>query len=274
MAKSDSEMNFLEHLEVLRWHLIRSISAIFIIAIIAFIYRNIIFDQILLAPKTPDFITNQLFCDFAKKVNSPTLCINSQPFQIINIKMAGQFSSHIMVSIIAGFILAFPYFFWEMWQFLKPALHSKEAKHARGSVFFASTLFTLGVAFGYFIITPLSVHFLGGYSVSNQVINQINLESYIATVTSVSLAAGTIFELPIIIYFLSKIGLVTPQFLKQYRRHAIVLILILSAVITPPDIFSQILVSLPLLVLYEFGIIISKRIYKKQQEEFGLNPIK
>jgi len=274
MAVKSEEMNFLQHLEVLRWHLIRAISAIIIIAIVAFIYREIIFDEIILAPKMANFITNRLFCDFGNFIGSPSLCINQSPFQIINIKMAGQFSTHIMVSVIAGFVIAFPYIFWEIWQFFKPALYTNEVKHARGAVFFASILFTLGVAFGYYLITPLSVHFLGSYSVSNEVLNQINLDSYISTVTSVALASGVVFELPIFIYFLSKVGLVNPTFLKKYRRHSIVLILILSAVITPPDILSQILVSLPLVVLYEFGIVISKRVLKNQQAEYGLAPVK
>jgi sec-independent protein translocase protein TatC len=274
MANNNDEMNFLEHLEVLRWHLIRSIIAIMLVAIVAFIYREFIFDEIILAPKMSSFITNRLFCDFANYIESPSICINNQPFQIINIKMAGQFSTHISVSIIAGFVIAFPYFFWEIWQFFKPALYSKEIKHARGAVFFTSILFTFGVAFGYYLIAPLSVHFLGGYVVSNQVVNQIDIESYIATITSVVLASGVVFELPMFIYFLSKIGLVTPEFLKTYRRHAIVLILILAAVITPPDIFSQILVGLPLIGLYEIGIVISKRVNKKLQVEYGLKPIK
>lgn len=274
MADKKEEMNFLQHLEVLRWHLIRAISAIIVIAILAFAFREIIFDEIILAPKTSSFITNRLFCDFGNYINSPALCINKAPFQIINIKMAGQFSTHIMVSVIAGFVIAFPYVFWEIWRFLKPALYENEVKHARGAVFFASTLFSLGVAFGYYLITPLSVHFLGSYTVSEQVLNQINLGSYISTVTSVALASGVIFELPILIYFLSKVGLVTPTFLRKYRKHSIVLILALSAIITPPDVFSQILVCLPLMVLYEVGITISRKIYKKQQEELGLAPVK
>lgn len=265
---SQVEMGFLDHLEVLRWHLIRAFSSILILAITAFIFSDFIFDEIILAPKTPSFFTNAILCKFGNYINIETLCINSKPFQIINIKMAGQFSTHIMVSLVAGFIIAFPYVFWELWRFIKPALHSGEKKHARGAVFFSSTLFILGVLFGYYIIVPLSVHFLGGYNVSDQVLNQINLGSYISTVTSVVLAAGIIFELPIIIYFLSKAGLVTPNFLKKYRKHSLVIILILSAIITPPDIFSQILVALPLLLLYETGISISKKIVAREAMNF------
>lgn len=260
-----SEMSFLDHLEILRWHLIRSALAIVLLAVVAFIFHDFIFNKIILAPKTPGFLTNELLCRFGKLVDVQTLCINSKPFQVININMAGQFSTHIMVSIVAGFIVAFPYVFWEIWRFIKPALHSNEKKHARGAVFFSSILFLTGVLFGYYVIVPLSVHFLGNYSVSEQVLNQINLGSYISTVTSVVLASGIIFELPVIIFFLSKAGLVTPSFLRKYRKHAIVLILILAAIITPPDVFSQILVSLPLILLYEIGILISKRITAKDK---------
>ncbi len=261
----EAEMGFLDHLEVLRWHLVRSFSAIIILAIVAFIFYEIIFDIIILAPKTPEFVTNKLLCEFGNFINVKTLCINSQPFQVININMAGQFSTHIMVSLVAGFLIAFPYVFWEIWRFIRPALYSNEQKHARGAVFFSSLLFFMGVLFGYFIIVPLSVHFLGGYSISNQVLNQINLGSYISTVTSVVMAAGIIFELPIVIYFLSKAGLITPPILKKYRRHSLVIILALSAIITPPDVFSQVLVALPLVILYEVGIRISKRIYAKDE---------
>ena len=263
--KNNSEMSFLDHLEELRWHIVRSILAILVFAIVAFIFHTAIFDQVLLAPKTEGFITNRLLCAFGQIVHTDKLCINTNPLSIISIKMAGQFSTHIKVSIIIGIIIAFPYIFAEFWSFMKPALHKKEKKLARGAIFFSSLLFFLGVLFGYFIIVPLSVHFLGSYSVSSQVSNQINLISYIGTVTSVVMASGILFELPVLVYFLSKTGLVTPQFLRKYRKHSLVIILALSAIITPPDIFSQVLVSLPLLVLYEVGIAISKRIVKKNE---------
>lgn len=231
---------------------------------VAFIFRGIIFDEIIFIPRHPEFITNRLLCRLSEIVNIKALCINNTPFEIINIKMAGQFSTHIMVSIVAGFIISFPYIFWEFWRFIKPALYEKEIRHARGGVFYSSILFILGVLFGYFVIVPLSVHFLGTYHVSEQVLNKINLGSFISTVTSVTLAAGVIFELPIVIFFLSKVGLITPKGLRKYRRHALVAILALSAIITPPDIFSQLLVSVPLLILYEVGISISKRVQKQQ----------
>jgi len=265
--KKSDEMSFLEHLEELRWHLIRALLSILVVAILAFVFKDIVFNRIILAPKTPEFITNRLLCEFGRIVNIMTLCINSQPFEVISIKMAGQFSMHIMVSLIGGFVVAFPYVFFEFWRFIVPALYIKEKKHARGAVFYSSMLFLLGVVFGYFVIVPLSVHFLGSYSVSDQVTNQINLISYVSTIASVVLAAGIIFELPILVFFLSKVGLVTPKFLKKYRRHSLILILALSAIITPPDIFSQVLVAFPLIILYEVGIGISRRILKKQEQE-------
>ncbi len=257
-------MSFLSHLEELRWHIIRSVVAIFLFAIVAFLCYSFIFDNIILAPKSPHFVTNKLFSYLATLTGADVLSINQHPFQVININMAGQFSTHLSVSVVVGFIIAFPYIFHEIWSFIKPALYKNERKNARGAIFYTSFLFILGVLFGYYIITPLSVHFLGSYSVSSQIENQINLTSYISTVTSVVLASGVVFELPILIYFFSKIGLVTPQFLRKYRRHAIVLILILAAIITPPDVFSQILVCLPLMLLYEVGISISKRVIKNR----------
>lgn len=259
------EMSFLDHLEILRWHIIRSILAVVGFGILAFIFSSYIFDYIILAPRTPEFFTNLELCRFGKWIGSDALCINKTAFQIISIKMAGQFSAHISTSIVAGFILAFPFVFWEFWRFIEPALYENERKQTRGAVFWSSLLFLMGVVFGYYIITPLSVHFLGSYQTSTQVINQINLQSYISTVTSVVLAAGVIFELPILIYFLARAGLVTPEFLKTYRKHALIVILALSAIITPPDVFSQILVSVPLLILYEAGILIAKNIERKDE---------
>jgi len=266
--KEEDGMSFLEHLEVLRWHLIRAVLAVLVFAIAAFVFYDFIFDKIILAPKNVDFFTNRMFAMFADYTGVESLKINTKPFQVININMAGQFATHISVSLVIGLIAGFPYLFFEFWRFVRPALYSTEKKHARGSIFYTSFLFALGVAFGYYIITPLSVHFLGSYNVSSQVMNQINLTSYISTITSIVLASGIIFELPILIFFLSKIGLVSPEFLRKYRKHSIVLILILSAIITPPDIFSQVLVCMPLLVLYEVGIGISKRIQKQQAKAF------
>jgi sec-independent protein translocase protein TatC len=265
--KNENEMSFLEHLEVLRWHLIRALLGILLVAIVAFIFKDIVFNRILLAPKMPGFVTNRLLCDFGRSISILKLCINSSSLEIISIKMAGQFTMHIMVSLVGGFVVSFPYVFYEFWRFIVPALYSKEKRHARGAVFYSSLLFLMGVLFGYFVISPLSIHFLGSYNVSDQVTNQINLISYVSTIASVVLASGIIFELPILVYFLTKAGLVTPAFLKKYRKHSLVLILALSAIITPPDIFSQVLVAFPLIILYEAGIGISRRIVRKRELE-------
>ncbi len=267
MSENKDQMTFLDHLEELRWHIVRSLAAIVILAVVAFIFSQYIFDYIILAPNTPEFFTNRMLALLAEKTNTPALAINSTSFEIINITMAGQFTTHIRVSMVTGLVLGFPYIFYEFWRFISPALYEEERKYSGGALLFTSLLFFAGVLFGYYVIVPLSVNFLGHYNVSDTVVNQISLRSYIGTVTSISLATGIIFELPMIIYFLSKVGLVTPKGLKTYRRHAIVAIVFVSAVITPPDIFSQVLVSLPLLVLYEAGIVISRRVEKRRERE-------
>ncbi|MBE0677459.1 MAG: twin-arginine translocase subunit TatC [Bacteroidales bacterium] len=260
-------MTFLQHLEELRWHIIRAIIAIVAGAILAFMFKNFIFDTVILAPNNPDFITNRLLCRLADAVNAPVLCINQNPVELISIKMSGQFTTHINISLVAGLIIAFPYVFWEFWSFFRPALYEKERKYARGAVTMASLLFLMGILFGYFIITPLSINFLGSYRVSDIVNNQINITSYIGSVTSVALSAGITFELPIVVFFLARIGVVTPEFMRKYRKHAIVLVLLVAAVITPPDIFSLILVTIPLILLYELSIFIAARVVRKRAEK-------
>ena len=255
------EMSFLDHLEALRWHLVRAVTAIGGLAILAFINKSFIFDTVLLAPKNPDFITYRVMCAISDRI-----CITELPFTLMNINMSGQFTNHIFVSIAAGFIIAFPYVFWEIWRFIKPALYSKESKYTRGVVFFSSLLFLSGVLFGYYVVAPLAVNFLGSYQVSAEVSNQINLGSYITTVASISLACGLVFELPIVTFFLTRVGLINPQFMRTYRKHALVLTLILSAIITPPDVISQILVAMPLLVLYEVSIRVSAMVLKGQDK--------
>jgi sec-independent protein translocase protein TatC len=264
-----AEMSFLDHLEELRWHIIKSAIAISVFAIVAFILKGFIFDTIILKPKTPEFWTNRMFAQLADILQTESLKINQKELNLISIKMADQFMMHIWTSIIAGFILASPVVFFEFWRFIKPALYDKERKHASGAVFYTSILFILGVLFGYYLIVPLSIDFLNTYSVSDQVVNQINTKSYIATVTSIVMASGVAFLLPIFSYFLSKVGILTPQFMKTYRRHAYVLMLLLAAIITPPDVFSQIMVFIPLFMLYEVGILISKRVVKKREKEMN-----
>lgn len=263
------EMSFLEHLEELRWHIIRSVLAIMIFAVAAFVFKDFIFSSIIFKPKTPDFWTNRMFAQFGDFIGSEAIKINTQDLQLISIKMAGQFLTHIWTAIVAGFIVASPVVFFEFWRFIKPALYDNEKRHASGAVFFTSVLFSMGVLFGYYLIVPLSIHFLGSYSISGEVTNQININSYISTVVSISLASGVVFLLPIFVYFLSKVGLLTPAFMKQYRKHAYVVMLLLAAIITPPDVFSQIMVAFPLVFLYEIGILISRRIEKKREWEMN-----
>jgi sec-independent protein translocase protein TatC len=264
---SEKEMSFLDHLEELRWHLVRSALAILVFAIAAFIFKDIIFDGILLAPKRVDFVTARLMCQLGKHLNVGGLCINQQSFELINTDIAGQFTSHMYVSIIAGIIIAFPYILWELWSFVKPALHINELKYTRGIIFFTTFLFLCGILFGYYIITPLSLNFLGSYQVSPEVQNRISLDSYMGIVTNISLAGGITFELPIVVYFLTKIGLVGPDFLRKYRKHSVVVMFILAAIITPStDVTSQVLVALPLILLYEVGIWVSISVSRNNKE--------
>jgi sec-independent protein translocase protein TatC len=261
-----AEMSFLEHLEELRWHIIRSVIIIVVFAVAAFIMKDFIFNEIIFKPKMPEFWTNQMMAKLGEMVGSDALNINQKPLKLISLKMADQFMLHFMVAIVLGLIVAAPFIFFEIWRFIKPALYDKEKKHANGAVFFTTLLFIIGILFGYFIIVPLSIDFLTTYSVSAEVENQINMRSYISTVTSITFASGFIFLLPIFSYFLSKVGILTPQFMKSYRRHAYVVMFLASAVITPPDIFSQVMVAIPLLFLYEISIAISKVVVKKREK--------
>ncbi len=263
--KEHNEMSFLDHLEELRWHLIRSTLAIVILGFVAFLMRDFIFDTIIFGPKNPDFPTYGVFCKLSRMVGfSEAFCNNEPLFRIQSRVMAGQFSAHIWTSIWAGFIVGFPYVLYEMWKFISPGLYEKERKYSRGFIAVASLLFFMGVLFGYYVVAPLSINFLGSYKVSEEVFNDIDLASYIATVRAAVIACGLIFELPIIIYFLTKVGLVTPEVLKKYRKVALVLVLILSAIITPPDVASQIIVAVPVLILYQISIYISKVVLKRE----------
>ncbi|MBT5283595.1 MAG: twin-arginine translocase subunit TatC [Flavobacteriaceae bacterium] len=261
------EMSFLDHLEELRWHLIRSVLAIVIIATIAFLFKDFIFDVLLFGPKNKDFITYRWFCTISQTLGQgSSFCIDELPFRIQSRTVAGQFSAHLWTSVLAGFILSFPYIIYEFWKFISPGLYEKERKNARGFIFIASILFFIGVLFGYYIVTPLSINFLGNYSVSSEIFNDFDLSSYIGLLRASVLASGIIFELPIIIYFLTQIGVVTPEFLRKNRKISLVLVLSLSAIITPPDVVSQIIVSIPILILYEVSILIAKIVTKNQDK--------
>ena len=262
---TEKEMSFLEHLEELRWHLIRSSLAVVIVGTIAFIAKDFIFDTIIFGPKKADFFTYELFCKLSKMMGQGTsFCLQELPFRIQSRAVSGQFSAHLWTSITAGFILAFPYILHEFWKFISPGLLSHEKRNARGFIFIASLLFFLGVLFGYYIVTPLSINFLGSYTVSDEVFNDFDLDSYISLLRAAVLSSGFIFELPILMYFFTKIGLVTPNFLRNNRKFAIVIVLSISAIITPPDIASQIIVTIPILILYEVSILISKIVHKRQ----------
>lgn len=266
--KPEKEMTFLDHLEDLRWHLIRSTLAVLVAAILAFLAKDFIFNTILFGPKDPNFVTYRMLCNIARAIGmDESFCLTEIPFRIQNRTMAGQFNTHMWTAITAGFIVAFPYILYELWRFISPALLQKEKTASRGFIFIASILFFIGVLFGYYVISPLSINFLGSYQVSDQVFNDIDLTSYMGLVRASALASGVIFELPILIFILTKIGLVTPEVLRKYRKFALVGILVVSAVITPPDITSQIIVAIPVLVLYEVSIFISKMVLRKEAQK-------
>ncbi len=267
LGSPEKEMSFLDHLEELRWHLIRSTMAVMILAVLAFIFKDFIFDTLIFGPKRADFPTYRMFCNISRALGMDTFCFQEMPFRIQSRTMAGQFSAHMWTSIYAGIIVAFPYILYEFWKFIRPGLKDSERRHSRGFIFVASLLFFIGVLFGYYLITPLSINFLGNYQVSEEVFNDFDLDSYISLVRTSVLACGIVFELPIIMYILTKIGLITPDILIKKRKFALIIVLILSAVITPPDIVSQIIVAIPIIILYEVSIYISKIVIRNQLRE-------
>lgn len=267
MAKKNvNEMSFLDHLEDLRWHLIRATLAVVIAATVAFLFPGFIFETLLFGPTRGDFLTYDMLCNMSQLFGFESFCNTSFDFEIQSRKMAGQFSAHIWTSITFGFIIAFPYVIYQFWKFIAPGMHPNERKHSKGFILISSFLFFLGVLFGYYIVCPLSINFLGTYTVADRVHNDFDLDSYIGLIRASTLASGLIFELPIIIYFLTKVGLVTPDFLRRNRKYALVIVLILSAIITPPDIASQIIVAIPVLILYQVSIYISKVVLKNQKK--------
>jgi sec-independent protein translocase protein TatC len=267
-ANNPNEMSFLDHLEELRWHLIRSTLAIVLIGCVAFLMKDFIFDTVIFGPKKPDFPTYALFCKLSRMLGfSEAFCGDEPLFRVQSRVMAGQFSAHIWTSIWAGFIVGFPYVLYEIWRFISPGLYEKERKYSKGFILIASLLFFTGVLFGYYVVAPLSINFLGSYTVSEEVFNDIDLGSYISTVRASVIACGIVFELPIVIYFLTKVGLVTPEILRKYRKIALVLVLILSAIITPPDVASQIIVAVPVLILYQVSIYISKVVIRREEKQ-------
>ncbi|OSY89226.1 preprotein translocase subunit TatC [Tenacibaculum holothuriorum] len=269
----EKEMSFLDHLEELRWHLVRSFAAIFIIAILIFININFVFDEVLLAHLKPDFSTYTFFCKVFSSIGIDSSFCNinfKQTLQALN--PTQQLMTGIWSSLILGFVVAFPYILWEMWRFVAPGLHSSERKKSRGFIFISSLLFFLGVLFSYYVILPMSVYFFYNFEISDSIQNNFKLEAYISLITNTLLGVAVFFELPVLIYFLSKIGLITPQFLRKYRKHALVVVLVLSAIITPPDVASQVIVAVPIMILYEISIHISNLVIKKQQKNVSKSP--
>ena len=269
MAKKNlGEMSFLDHLEELRWLLVRSTTATLIMAFVTYFISDYLFDKIILGPTRPSFFTYVWFCDLSHKLGfADSICITELNFIIQNTEMEGQVNIFVWMCILAGFILSFPYILWEIWKFISPALYEKERKNARVFIFTSSLLFFLGVLFGYFVVIPMSVNFVATFSVSDVVKNQFTLDSYMGMVKTSILASGLFFELPIIIYFLTKLGLVTPDFLRKYWKYAVIIILIIAAIVTPPDVVSQTIVAIPMLLIYEVSILISKVVYRNKLKE-------
>tara|TARA_B100000767_G_scaffold79167_1_gene75862 strand:- start:731 stop:1543 length:813 start_codon:yes stop_codon:yes gene_type:complete len=263
----EKEMSFLDHLEELRWHVIKATAAIIIAATAAFLAKGFLFDVLIFGPTKSDFFTYEFLCNASRLMGFESFCDTNFDFEVQSRTMAGQFSAHIWTSITFGFIIAFPFVIYQFWKFISPGLLHKEKNNSRGFIFISSILFFIGVLFGYYIVCPLSINFLGTYSVAELVHNDFDLNSYIGLVRASTLASGLIFELPIIIYFLTKIGLVTPEFLKKNRKFALVIVLIFAAVITPPDIASQVIVAIPVIVLYQVSIFISRIVIRNQKRK-------
>jgi len=259
VEENEKNMSFFDHISELRGHILRSLVAIFIFGILAFVYNDLVIDKILFGPRSKDFITYKWLCQLNKNA-----CFEGFTFTVINMDVTGQFIMHIMIAFISGLVVAFPYLIFEFWKFFKPALKPEEQKKTTGIILISSALFAAGVLFGYFLLAPVSLFFMANYSISNQIVNHWTIQSYMSFITMLTVATGLIFELPLIMYFLAKLGLINSVFLKKYRRYAILIIIIVAAIVTPPDVGSQILVSIPLLILYEVGVIITRRVEKKE----------
>ncbi|GHM99998.1 Sec-independent protein translocase protein TatC [Cytophagales bacterium WSM2-2] len=265
----EKEMSFLDHLEELRWHVVRSVASIFIFTIVAFIFVPWIFDNIVFAPARVDFPTFKWMCQLGELVNQKeSLCVQPFAFKVQSRNMTGQFMMSITASFVIGLIIAFPYVFWEIWRFVKPGLYKKEKSSSRGAVLAVSFLFLLGVAFGYYILAPMTIWFLATYSISSMIVNEFDITSYVSTITGMVLGCGLLFQFPVAIYFLTKVGLVTPEFMRKFRKHAAIGIMVLGAIITPsPDPFSMLVISIPIYLLFEISIFISAMVIRKKKKE-------
>jgi len=261
----EKEMSFLDHLEELRWHIVRSVAAIMIFMILAFFFAPWIFDNIVFAPAKASFPTFKMMCRLADYLEKPALCVTDIPFKIQSRYVTGQFSMQFAAAFVIGLIIAFPYVFWEIWRFVRPGLYNTEKKSSRGAVFAVTFLFLLGISFGYYVLCPMSMWFFATYSISDVIVNEFDITSYVQTIIALVFGSGVLFQLPVVIFFLTRIGLVTPKFLRTYRKHAIIIILVLAAIITPPDPLSQTIIAVPLYLLYEISILISGMELRRKQ---------
>lgn len=262
----EAEMSFFDHIEVLRWHIIRSVIAIAVFAILSFTFYDFVFNKIIMGPKNLDFWTYRMMCKVGDLMNLEGFCVKTIPFNIINTELAGQFMLQINSCLLMALALGFPYLIFEIWLFVKPALTEVERKSARGFVFYASILFAIGALFGYYIVVPLSVNFLANVSLSVEITNQITIDSYLSTIATLTLGCGIVFLLPILVFILSKLGLMTPEFMRASRRYATVIILIIAAIITPTaDVITLLTVSAPMFLLYELSIMVSANVRKKKE---------
>lgn len=258
----EKEMTFLEHLEELRWHLIRSLAAVVIFMIVAWFIKEWVYGTIIMGPSKVDFWTYKKMCELGHLLHIDSLCLEKLDFKTQNREISGQFMLALTSSAVIGLLIAFPYVIWEIWRFIKPGLKVSERRAANGAVLVVSILFFSGVLFGYYIVTPFAVHFMVNFQLDPSIENMYDIKNYLSILTTLTLACGLMFQLPVVIMVLTKIGIVTPSFLKEYRKHAFVLILIVAAVITPsPDIVSQILVAIPLYFLFEMSILVANRIH-------------
>ncbi len=264
---TEKEMSFLDHLEELRWHIVRSVFAIAIFMVVAFIFTPWIFQNIIFAPARIDFPTFKWLCQLGHLIGKEDLCFEQFPFKVQSRYLTGQFTMQVLAAFVIGFIISFPYVFWEIWRFVKPGLRQNEMKNSRGAVTAVSFLFMLGISFGYFILCPMMTLFFSTYSISDVIVNEFDITSYVSTFIALVFGSGLLFQLPVVVYFMTRIGLLTPTFMRTYRRHAIVVILIIGAIVTPPDPLSQVLISIPLFLLYEISIFISAYVVRQKRKE-------
>ncbi len=264
-----AEMSFFDHIEELRRHLLRSALAITVVGVVCFLNKDFIFNTVMFGPRHPDFPTFRVLCATSHWVGlGDSMCFQPVAFKIITRQLGEVLMQHLYVSFWLGIIGAFPFILWEFWKFIRPGLLETEQKAVRGVVSICSLLFLTGVAFGYYIIAPFSINFLAGYTLEGTEVSP-TLDSYVTYMTMFTIPIGLIFEMPVVIYFLTKIGIVGYRSLQMYRRHAVVAILILAAIITPPDVVSQTIVSIPLYLLYELSILVAKRVQRNREKELG-----